>query len=84
MSESQSPLSAKVPRFAAPPTDTPVVLVRNVIVCVTGDNDISLEEFKAHPPIASPIEVRLSGSADPVSLGRGVMWGASRTRTPNL
>lgn len=75
MAESQSPLSAKVPRFAPPPTDTPVARVRDVIVCVTGDSDISLEEFKAHPPIASPIELRLGGSADPVSLGRGVMLG---------
>lgn len=75
MTESQSLLSAKIPRFGAPPTDTPVVLVRDVIVCVTGQPDVSLAEFRAHPPIASPMELRLGGSADPEPVGRGVMIG---------
>ena len=59
--------------FFGPVTASPLVGVRDVIVC---PNDQSVEdgvdEYREHPPIASPAIVRQEGAAPPVELGRGV------------
>src|SRR4051794_35648849 len=57
------------------PTNAPVVRVRDVLICVTSGADVSMEEVHAHPPIASPIEMRVRGAGEPVDLGRGVYIG---------
>jgi len=65
--------SARVGMCFGPQTEAPVVAVRDVLICPVNQNvTVSLEEFREHPPIASPPELRLKGSADPVDLGRGV------------
>ena len=55
------------------PTDAPVARVRDVLICATSDDvTVAMEEVYAHPPIASPIELRLTGASEPVHLGRRV------------
>jgi hypothetical protein len=59
--------------FFGPVTESPVAGVRDVIVC---PNDQSVEdgvdEYREHPPIASPAIFRQEGAAPPVELGRRV------------
>jgi hypothetical protein len=72
MSSSQSPFSARLDGFSAgPSTKAQVTRVRDVIVCPI-DNSIEVpsEEFRAHPPIGTPADLRLPKSAGWVDIGR--------------
>lgn len=66
--------SAVLPRFVGPPTNAPVVKVRDVAICLTGQSDGDADEYRSHPPIASPILRRDSTEHDPgpFDLGRGL------------
>lgn len=55
-----------------PASDTTVDRMRDVIICTTGGTDAGIDEFQTHPPVGSPLMMRLEGSADPVDLGRGL------------
>lgn len=65
-------MAPQPPITVSPPTASPLLSVRDLIVCATGASDVEVDEFRAHPPIASPAELRLHGSCDPVELGRGI------------
>ena len=64
--------SADIGKHFGPTTETPVALMRDVIICTTGDADADVDEFREHPPVGSPLKKRMEGSADPVDLGRGL------------
>src|SRR4051812_5538061 len=59
-------------RATGSPTDAPVSRVRDVLICTTSSAEVSMQEGHAHPPTASPIEMRFRGASEPVDLGRGI------------
>lgn len=79
MTDADDPLSATASRSPDPPTNAPVSRVRDVIVCLSGAPEFSLDEYKARLPIGSPTSVRSGGSPDPMPLGRdaSIGWLAS-------
>ena len=75
--------SAEIGRHFGPCSETPVVLMRDVIICTTGDADADVDEFQKYPPVGSPLMRRLEGSADPVEFGVGFDLIDSQMTRPN-
>jgi hypothetical protein len=70
MTDSRDVFSAKVGRFFSGPTDAAISGIRDVLICTTGAG--SVEEYKTHPPIASPLAERLGGERTRLDLGSGL------------
>jgi len=59
--------------FFGPVTDAAVVSIRDVILCPTGVGGGDADEYRAYPPVASPIRRRLEEvDPGPVWLGRNL------------
>jgi hypothetical protein len=70
--------SAKLPKFWGPVSQSPVVRVRDVAICLTGQSDGDVEEYRTRPPVASPILGRNPYRYEeydpgPFDLGRGLV-----------
>jgi hypothetical protein len=64
---------ADVGDFVGPVTDAPVAAVRDVILCPTGVGGGDADDYRAHPPVASPILTRLKEvDPGPAPLGRNL------------
>ena len=75
MSPPDDRFSADLPHHFGPTTNAPVARARDVVVCTTEGGAGSVDEARAHPPIASPIARRHGLDDQPVELGRGVSIG---------
>ena len=69
--------SAELPHFFGPVSESPVVRVRDVAVCLTGQSDGDVTEYRSRPPVASPILQRerdrfTEYEPGPFVLGRGL------------
>jgi hypothetical protein len=75
MTDARTQFSAKVnpiDAIGARP-ESPVVRVRDVLICMTGGSDVPTDELQAHLPIAFPLSAHFDPpDSPPVDLGRGL------------